>query len=164
VKLYCTVCRRPLPEIRKRRGSPYCRDECREKYRRWRRNWRAERFCRLCGRGVREPKCGPQNLRATASASRAQRKKQKLVPRAHKPAYKVESSVYQQYLRQLARKQRIQARMPALSHRVRLCGPPQIPGPARANGKKGGRPTQEPKLLSARRSRSRLADLAALDA
>jgi len=109
MKLYCTVCRKPLPEIRRRRGSPYCRDECREKYRRWRRNWRAERFCRLCGRGVRQPKCGPQGVQARVITGPAQRRKRKLVPLAHKPAYKVESSVYQQYLRQLARKQRTHA-------------------------------------------------------
>jgi len=47
---YCTVCLGEIPEKRQARGSFYCSEPCHESYRRDRRNLKAGKACRLCGR------------------------------------------------------------------------------------------------------------------
>jgi hypothetical protein len=47
---YCTVCRGEIPEKRANRGSHFCSEACHERYRRERRNLKAGKACRLCGR------------------------------------------------------------------------------------------------------------------
>jgi len=51
-RIYCRICRRPLPLKRLLRGGTECSDRCHKKFERWRRNYRASRYCRLCGRGA----------------------------------------------------------------------------------------------------------------
>jgi len=60
--LYCVVCRRPISEDRVARGSSYCSNDCRKAYRLARRDWRASRNCRLCGRKARKSKLAAQGL------------------------------------------------------------------------------------------------------
>jgi hypothetical protein len=53
---YCTVCKAEISEKRANRGSFYCSEKCHEEHRRAKRNWRASRYCRLCGREARPPR------------------------------------------------------------------------------------------------------------
>jgi hypothetical protein len=50
VTVYCCVCKSPVLEKRANRGSHFCSEQCHEQYRRARRDWRAAKACRLCGR------------------------------------------------------------------------------------------------------------------
>jgi predicted nucleic acid-binding Zn ribbon protein len=53
---YCTVCKALISEKRAARGSHFCSEPCHEAYRKQRRDWRASRYCRLCGREARPPR------------------------------------------------------------------------------------------------------------
>jgi hypothetical protein len=52
VKTYCCVDRKLIPEKRARRGSKFCSNECHGVYRIARRQEKAKKACRLCGRGM----------------------------------------------------------------------------------------------------------------
>ena len=47
---FCTKCCNPIDQKRVTRGSFYCSDGCRSLDKNQRRQRKAERFCRLCGR------------------------------------------------------------------------------------------------------------------
>jgi hypothetical protein len=47
---YCTRCRVQINALRIARGAFYCGNECRMSDKRERRQWKADRFCRLCGK------------------------------------------------------------------------------------------------------------------
>lgn len=65
--VYCTWCKAQLDERRTYRGSRFCSQVCADRYARERRNLRAGKACRLCGREARKPK------------------QKKAVPTQHKP-------------------------------------------------------------------------------
>lgn len=58
---YCIHCREQLDEKRTIRGSIFCaKPECRSADRKARRQFKASRNCRLCGRRARRPRaCAP---------------------------------------------------------------------------------------------------------
>ena len=47
---YCTKCRNLITPERVARGAFYCSNDCRELDKRERRQWKADQFCRLCGK------------------------------------------------------------------------------------------------------------------
>ena len=51
---YCTKCRRVINPSRVARNGFYCGDKCRDLDKRQRRQWKVNRYCRLCGK----PKTG----------------------------------------------------------------------------------------------------------
>jgi hypothetical protein len=53
---YCVLCREPIPADRQRRGAVTCSSDHQREYRRQRRNERALRNCRLCGRKTKKLK------------------------------------------------------------------------------------------------------------
>jgi hypothetical protein len=54
--VYCCICKSPISEKRANRGSHFCSEPCHEAYRKQRRDWRASKSCRLCGRPARAPR------------------------------------------------------------------------------------------------------------
>lgn len=56
METFCILCREPIPEDRQRRGAVTCSTTHAMEYRRQRRDERALRFCRLCGRPARKVK------------------------------------------------------------------------------------------------------------
>jgi len=50
---FCTICKALISEKRATRGSHFCSEPCHEAYRKQRRDWRASKACRLCGREAR---------------------------------------------------------------------------------------------------------------
>jgi predicted nucleic acid-binding Zn ribbon protein len=53
---YCTVCKEEIDEKRYARGSRFCSSECAKAHSKERRDWRASKACRLCGRRLPRPK------------------------------------------------------------------------------------------------------------
>jgi predicted nucleic acid-binding Zn ribbon protein len=53
---YCTVCTKEIDEKRYARGSRFCSSECAKAHSKERRDWRASKACRLCGRRLPRPK------------------------------------------------------------------------------------------------------------
>ena len=84
MKLYCMVCRRTVPDERVRRGSPYCSKDCREVYRKARRDWRATKHCRLCGRPVRKTLDGTASAGKGCGAGGGRSSKLGLLPQGHR--------------------------------------------------------------------------------
>jgi hypothetical protein len=73
MNLFCVICCARVPEKRAARGSVYCSNACRHKYRVWRRAWQAERHCRLCGRRLRRPVSAPNNVSLAPDTRRAEK-------------------------------------------------------------------------------------------
>jgi len=53
---FCVICKAEISEKRFARGSHFCSESCHERYRTIRRNWRASKYCRLCGREAKQKK------------------------------------------------------------------------------------------------------------
>lgn len=53
---FCTVCKKPIPLKRITRGSFYCSSDCRDKAKNEMRCFKAEKYCRLCGRPPLKPR------------------------------------------------------------------------------------------------------------
>src|SRR5271157_4714192 len=56
LEAFCILCRKPIPENRKRRGAVTCCPDHAREYRCQRRAERSLRFCRLCGRPAKRTK------------------------------------------------------------------------------------------------------------
>ena len=52
--IFCCVCKAEVTGKRVARGSHFCSEVCHEQYRRERRNLKAGKACRLCGRPPRQ--------------------------------------------------------------------------------------------------------------
>jgi predicted nucleic acid-binding Zn ribbon protein len=59
---YCTICKAEIDEKRYARGSRFCSPECAKTASKERRDWRASKACRLCGRRLPHPKVKREEL------------------------------------------------------------------------------------------------------
>ena len=50
MEIYCCVCQLTVPPDRANRAGKFCSEDCRRAYKKWRRNLKAGRYCRLCKR------------------------------------------------------------------------------------------------------------------
>lgn len=59
---FCVRCREPIDPKRVMRGSSFCSNECRKADLKDRRDYRASRACRLCGRPAKHKKAPKSDL------------------------------------------------------------------------------------------------------
>jgi hypothetical protein len=59
---HCMVCKAEISEKRYARNCRFCGPECAKTYAKQRRDWRASKQCRLCGRRLPHPKVKQEEL------------------------------------------------------------------------------------------------------
>ena len=69
LSLHCVVCSNVIDEKRARRGAVTCSTECSKELSKRRRDDKATRNCRLCGRRMRAPRAMDSQISATVNTA-----------------------------------------------------------------------------------------------